>query len=96
MCDGKDDNTDDDDKGAEGKDVRCEYVLEGGDMDANMDVDADARTVTHEHDSTEEYVLQDQGFMNRFIMANIIDGALGGEEEMTRGRKRNLPGNLSP
>ncbi|XRB20597.1 hypothetical protein RI054_24g104460 [Pseudoscourfieldia marina] len=82
MCDGKDDTDDDDDKGAEDKGARCEYVLEGVNMDANVDVDVDARTDTH--DSEHVYVLPDQGFMNRFIMANI-DSAMGGKGETNPG-----------
>ena len=75
MCAGKDDTDDDDDKGAEDKGARCEYVLEGVNMDANMDVGAR----THEH----ELLLQDQG-PNRFVMANIASamegkGGKGGE-----------------
>ena len=79
MCDGKDDTDDDDDKGAEDKGARCEYVLEGGNMDANVDVDVDART--HEH----VYVLQGP---NRFIMANIASAMEGGIDPRAKSRRK--------
>ena len=82
MCAGKDDTDDDDDKGAEDKGARCEYVLEGGNMDANVDVDVDART--HEH----ELLLQDQGFMNRFVMANIASAMEGGIDPRAKSRRK--------